>query len=152
MNNYFNSFATTVRLVCTLRTMFYGNNRCLSDQHACKYYNDCCNYESVCEDEDEGGAALTLSTVAECTPIQDAIQEDDYYDNANDYCENQYWLGLACRSTLQIALFSDEECSQFVSNSNNIFNITGYDVSIDDDLMGPFLSHQCISCRESVSH
>jgi len=134
---------------------FYGNNRRLN--HACKYYDDCSTYLDVCaEDGDDDGnddgnnqPRLTYEDLNECIPIEDVVQDDDNYDDDGNADENAYYLGLACETTLQMAVFSDEDCTQFLGNSAYIYNITGYDIQVDDDMMGPFMSHECVSCRES---
>jgi len=127
---------------------FYGNNRKLSS-HACKYYDDCNNYAEVCADYyDDDSVSLTYDALSQCIPIEDAaVQSDD--DGNDDGDGNQYYLGLACETTLQMAVFSDEDCTEFIGTGDIVYNITGYEVEVDDDVLGAFLTHDCISCRES---
>lgn len=136
---------------------FYGNNRRLA--HACKYYDDCSTYLDVCDNDGDGDGddgdddadnvpRLTYEDLNECIPIEDAVQ-DNGDDGDDDGDGNQYFLGLACESTLQMAVFADEDCTQFLGNSAYIYNITGYEIEVDDDMMGPFMSHGCVSCKES---
>lgn len=37
----------------------------------------------------------------------------------------------------------------YVGDSDDVYNITGYELSLNEDTMGPILSHECIPCRES---
>jgi len=130
---------------------FYGNNRNLAS-HACKYYDDCSTYEEVCANEDDS-VSLTYDDLYQCIPIEDAVTDDDGDDgddgNNGDDDGTQYFLGLACDDTLQMAVYSDEDCTQFVGLGDAVYDITGYNVEVGDDVMGSFLTHDCISCRES---
>jgi len=129
---------------------FYGNNRNLNT-HACKYYDDCSVYEDVCfqnddddNDNDDGVTSLTYEDLYQCIPIDDVVDDDD--DGGNG---QQYYLGLACDTDLEMAIYSDDACTKLLGMGDAVYNITGQELSVSEDVLGSFLTQDCISCRES---
>lgn len=124
---------------------FYGNNRNLNS-HACKYYDDCSVYADVCtqdNDDNDDDSSLSYEDLYECIAIDDLVDDDGN--------GNQYYLGLACDTDLEMAVYSDDACTKLLGMGDEVATITGHSLSVSDDAIGSFLTKECISCRESVS-
>lgn len=147
---------------------FYGNNRQLSS-HACKYYSDCESYDNTCNAEEEGGDdknddyknddynddgnanrnmqkqyAINYQDLYECVPVERALET--YY-----YQFSGYYLGITCDGEMEVSIFSDEYCTEYVADVSKLQDITGYELEIESDILGPLVSEDCFGCQESNS-
>jgi len=122
-----------------------GNN----DTHACKYYEACYNYKSLCSDyggddevKDDGYINFAYEDFFECMKV------DGVGDN-ND--NNAVYLGPYCNpkdlKTISIGVFTDESCTEYIGDKISIYDATG--MAMKDDALSMHYSSTCTSCHES---
>jgi len=122
-----------------------GNN----DTHACKYYEACDNYKSVCSDyggdddaKDDGYINFAYEDFFECMKV-DKVSDDDG-DNAVflvPYCNQKD------HKTITIGVFSDEWCTKYIGDQTSIYDATG--MVMKDDALYEHYKPTCTSCHES---
>jgi hypothetical protein len=129
--------------------MYQGTD---DNDHGCTYYDTCYTYKDVCNDyEDDGDdddAGYTYSDFFQCTRVD--LESDDDGDDGDDG-DNEVFIGLYCNETIQLGLFSDEDCMNYIGNEQYITDITGYTIEQDMFEQENLGSSECLSCKMTVS-
>lgn len=105
--------------------------------HTCTYYNNCINYTSVCNTDDDGAGFNDFSNFFSCIG----------YD-LDDDGQSKFYLGPHCskkKGIIEIGVFSDEYCSDYTGNMSDVESLIDM-VSID---LSDYYKSDCISCQES---
>jgi|AntRauTorckE5430_2_1112549.scaffolds.fasta_scaffold00486_8 hypothetical protein len=154
---------------CTFcRYCIYFDTYLSEDGQGCTQTDACEDYQDYCSDEArsqmEEEAEFSLEDFFECKEISiwggddgdgyydddvtvaDDIQFDDKYDV---YFKNQgkAYVGTHCNEgIIEIGLFADDQCIQYVGNQIDFFNATGYEVeaSVVQEMYVP---DGCLACN-----
>jgi hypothetical protein len=121
-----------------------GNN----NTHACKYYEACYSYKSVCNDyggdddaKDDGYINFAYDDFFECMKV-DGVGNDD---------NNAVFLGPYCNpkdhKTISIGVFADEWCTQYIGDQISIYDATG--MAMKEHALSMHYTPTCTSCHES---
>jgi len=159
----FEYYCTFCEYCIYYNTYFSANGTSCSQTEACENYNDYCSDEAIQQAEDD--AAFSLEDFFECKEIDIwGDDDDDEEDNGNNvttaddlnfddqynmYFNNQgkAYIGSHCNEgIIQIGLFADDQCLQYVGNEIDFFNATGYEVeaSAVEDMYVP---DGCLACN-----
>mmetsp|Transcript_41783 Transcript_41783/g.61156 ORF Transcript_41783/g.61156 Transcript_41783/m.61156 type:complete len:556 (-) Transcript_41783:207-1874(-) len=136
---------------------FADDDAAADGDHACKFYDQCKSYPSVCyevlEDDDyfvnmyaETYAAEYAATYGAVDDQYERIQYEDFFECIN---YGNYYLGPYCSGgeAISIGIFSDEMCTVYVGDSVDMNAYTGLD--FDTYALQNFYSRKCLACKES---
>ena len=120
------------------------------NDHGCTYYDTCYTYKDVCNDynDDAQDEGFTYSDFFQCTAVNVASDDDGDDEKGED---NEVYIGLHCNETIQLGLFADEDCTNYIGNEEYISTLTGYAIEQDMFEQENLGSSECVSCKKTVS-
>lgn len=68
-------------------------------------------------------------------------QNDNYYGEVND----RVFLKLFCDGSLEVGMFSDDECTNYISDKVDMYETTGLSFTADD-IGSEYMTSECTSC------
>lgn len=108
----------------------------------CNNYSSCSGYEDICADADN-------RRLEEGDDANDEYAQR-YYENQN--VNEQVFMKIYCDGSLQVGMFADNECKNYISDKVNMYETTGLYITADD-LGSEYMSSECISCsRKGIKY
>ena len=159
---------STFMNVCDNEGAQYWNNLNQDDdqnyQQGCEEGNEDCdqNQQQQQEEEEE---EIEYERFFQCERWENDQGNNNGGQNGQNYYYNDniaqyYWndgeglfIGPRCAEdgyTIEFGIFSDEWCSNDVTDKVSFEELTG-DATFGSDYLGSFTDQQCVSCKESVS-
>jgi hypothetical protein len=142
----------------------YTETKLEEQEAACEYVRENCNAdddggENQCyidaglEDciEVEGGEEFEIQRYLECAELEGNDNNNNngnYYNNANNYRYNQYFIGPYCSSdgnSITLAIFYDEGCSAKATETDIYSTLMGTELPFSSESI---VKNDCISCKE----
>jgi hypothetical protein len=142
---------------CVYFTEFYangGNTKNNNGQGSCKYYEDCKDYGDSCDENAQAGEQkmegdFDYEDFFECKEI-----DLSYYGyNSNSWSQNgnedsnTVYAGPHCKEgTIQIGLFSDENCYNYIGNKYVNLDLSNFEYDALASVEELYVPEGCMSC------
>ena len=111
----------------------------------CSNFEMCSDYKEICVNDNDGNNDGDNRRLEENEGDHDGNK--DYYEVGN--IEHVY-LKMFCDGSLQVGMFSDDKCTNYISDKVDMFNTTGLSFTADD-IESTYTSSRCFPCARKVS-
>ena len=99
----------------------------------CSDYSKCYGYKNICiEDENRR--------------LEENENQNQYY---NGEVNDRVFLKIFCDGSLEVGMFSDDQCSNYISDKVDLYETTGLSFTADD-IGSEYMTSECISCARKV--
>ena len=156
---------STFMNVCDNDGADYWNNMDQEDEE-CEEGDEDCEQNQQQQQEEEEEEEIEYERFFQCERWErdqgnnNGGQNGQNYYNNNNNIAQYYWndgeglfIGPRCAEdgyTIEFGIYSDEWCSNDVTDKVSLEELTG-DATFGFDYLGSFTDQQCVSCKESVS-